>query len=238
MRNKEFLFLLFGACFSLFVLSGCQEKHHSHLDGEKLIKERCASCHNLDLPPKTYKDEKAPPMMAVAFHIKDFIKASSESDKIPKAIDFVKDYVIHPSAKKSFCDKKSLESYGVMPSQKGKVTEDELEAIAEYMFEHYTVKNLTAAQALQNRLQKMAPGERLARKYNCLSCHRKHKDLVGPSFAKIAKRYSNNVEAIAKSIQNGSMQKWQGYRGARMPAFGNKISKQDREILAKWIEKE
>jgi len=223
----------------LVIFSGCQQKqHHSNLDGKKLLEQKCSKCHNLDLPPKTFKDEKAPPMMAVAFHIKDFIKASSESDKIPKAIDFVKDYVVNPSASKSFCDKKSLESYGVMPSQKGKVTQDELQAIAEYMFEHYTVKNLTAAQDLQNRLMKMPKGERLALQNNCFSCHKVDKDIVGPSFKKIAKRYALDLKQIQKSIEDGSKKRWSDYRGAIMPPFRDKISKENSAVLAQWIEEQ
>jgi len=223
---------------SVLFFVGCQEKHHVNLDGEKLLQQKCSQCHNLDLPPKTYADEKAPPMMAVAFHVKDFIQASSESDKIPKAIEFVKDYVINPSASKSFCDKKSLETYGVMPSQKGKVTQEELEAIAMYMFEHYTVKNLTEAQALANKLAKMPQGKRLALKYKCLGCHKPHKDVVGPSFAKIAQRYKQNPSEIEKSIAEGSKGKWNGYRGAIMPSFSKSITQEERKILTQWIEKQ
>jgi cytochrome c len=220
----------------LLFLTGCEQKQSPNLDGEKLIEAKCSSCHNLDLPPKTFEDEKAPPMMAVAFHIRDFIQADSESDKIPKAIEFVKDYVVNPSASKSFCDKKSLQSYGVMPSQKGKVTQNELEAIAEYMFEHFTLKNLNEAQAAENRLRQMPAGERIAIKYNCLTCHKIEKDLVGPSFEKIAKRYADNRAQIKKSIQNGSMKRWKEYRGALMPSFKNKISDKDLDALVSWIE--
>jgi len=219
----------------LMFFAGCEQKHTSNLDGKKLIEAKCSSCHNLDLPPKTFEDEKAPPMMAVGFHIRDFIKADSPSDKIPKAIEFVKDYVVNPSASKSFCDKKSLESYGVMPSQKGKVTQDELEAIAEYMFEHFTLKNLNEAQAVENRLGKMPAGERVALKYNCLTCHKKEKDLVGPSFLKIAKHYTDNRSQMKISIQNGSTKRWQGYRGAVMPSFKHKISEKDLDALVSWI---
>ena len=229
---------LFIASSVLFFLAGCQEKHHLNLDGKKLLEQKCSQCHNLDLPPKTFVDEKAPPMMAVAFHIKDFIKATNESEKIPKAIEFVKDYVVNPSASKSFCDKESLKSYGVMPSQKGKVTQDELEAIAEYMFEHYTVQNLTQAQALANKLAQMPEGKRLALKYKCLGCHKSKRDLVGPSFAKIAQRYKATPQKMQKSIAEGSSGKWEGYRGALMPAFGEKITPQEQEILIQWIEKQ
>jgi len=224
---------------TLFGFSGCQdEKSHIKLDGKKLLEKKCSQCHNLDLPPKTFEDEKAPPMMAVAFHIKDFIKATNESEKIPKGIEFIKDYVINPSVEKSFCDKKSLQTYGVMPSQKGNVTQDELEAIAKYMFKHYTVKNLTQAQKIENELRKMDPAELLARKQSCLGCHKKDKDLVGPSFAKIAKRYKDDTQHIENSIKNGSSKHWKGYHGVVMPKFENKTSQQDREILAKWILKQ
>ena len=219
----------------LVFFSGCQEKQHKNLDGQKLLEQKCSQCHNLDLPPKTFKDEKAPPMMAVAFHIKDFIPASNESEKIPKAIEFIKDYVIHPSASKSFCDKKSLQSYGVMPSQKGNVTQDELQAIGEYIFEHYTVKNLTEAQAAINRLKKMPKGERLALQNGCLTCHRVHQDLVGPSFVHIAQRYKGDILYIQEQIKQGSKGKWQQFHGAIMPAFAQKIPLEEREILAAWI---
>ncbi len=218
----------------LINFTGCQKKQHANLDGKKLLEQKCSACHNLDLPPKTFVDEKAPPMMAVAFHIKDFIPASNESEKIPKAIDFVKDYVIHPSKEKSFCDKKSLQTYGVMPSQKGNVTQEELQAIGEYMFEHYTIKNLTEAQAIENRLKKMPKGERLALQNNCLTCHRVKRDLVGPSFYQIANKY-DDLLYIQERIANGSKGKWSKFHGAIMPSFRDKISLEDQEILAKWI---
>jgi len=225
-------------CMFMIGFTGCQEKKHTDLDGKKLLEQKCSVCHNLDLPPKTFVDEKAPPMMAVAFHIKDFIPASNESEKIPKAIDFVKDYVIHPSKEKSFCDKKSLQTYGVMPSQKGNVTQEELQAIGEYMFEHYTIKNLTEAQAIQNRLKKMPVGKRLALQKNCLTCHRVDKDLVGPSFAKIAQRYKGDTLYIAERIKNGSKGRWKVSHGAIMPAFKATTTLEDQEILAKWIVKQ
>ena len=103
------------------------------------------------------------------------------------------------------------------------------------MFEHYTIKNLTQAQAIQNRLMKMPKGERLAIKYNCLGCHKVERDLVGPSFMKIAKRYALDSKKIQESIKNGSKAQWQDYRGAIMPAFKDKICEEDIKILTKWI---
>ena len=216
-------------------LSACfDNKKTVHLDGKKLMEQKCSRCHNLDLPPKTFENEKAPPMMAVAFHIKGFIKTEDESQRVPKAIVFVKDYVINPSASKSFCDKESLKTYGIMPSQKGKVTQDELQAIAEYMFTHFTQKNLNEAQLIQNKLNAMQKGERLALKNSCLTCHKIDKHIVGPAFKDVAMREGNSLKVLMHSIKNGSKRKYASSKGAIMPAF-KKLSDADVKTIAEWI---
>lgn len=223
---------------TILLFTGCQEESNIQLDGKKLLEQKCSQCHNLELPPKSFADEKAPAMMAVAFHVHDFMPVTNESDKLPKSIAFVKDYVINPDASKSFCDKKSLQDYGIMPSQKGKVTQNELQAIAQYIFSHYTMKNLTQAQEIEERLAKMPKGKRLAMHYDCLACHCIDKKIVGPSFQTISKRYNGEIIPIIKAIKNGSIKKYKSSRGARMPAFDGKITNKDIETIAKWIVKQ
>ena len=218
----------------LFFVGCSQDKKANNLDGKKLLEQKCSRCHNLDLPPKTFEDEKAPPMMAVAFHVRSFIKTEDESQRIPKAIAFVKDYVVSPSVSKSFCDKESLKSYGLMPSQKGKVTQDELQAIAEYMFAHFTQKNLNEAQLLENKLNAMPKGERLALQNNCLSCHKVERKIVGPAFRDVAHRKGNSLEVLMQSIKNGSKKKYASSKGAIMPAF-KKLRDADVKTIAEWI---
>jgi len=218
-------------------MSACNSEPKQKLDGKKLIHTKCASCHNLDLPPKNYDNEVAPPMMAVSFHVASFMQTPNESMRIPKAIEFTKDYVINPSAEKSFCDKKSLQDYGLMPSQKGKVTEDELDAIAKYMFSHYTQEKLSIKQEEINAYNELSDGEKIALKNNCLTCHRIDKYIVGPSFQEIAHTYKDNIDFIKNSILNGSRKKWASSKGAMMPAF-QKLSNKDIETLARWILKQ
>ena len=220
----------------LIFLTACNNstsKQKVNLNAKELLIQKCGKCHNLDLPPKTSEDELAPPMMAVAFHVRDFVKVSNESERDIKAKEFVRDYVINPSEDKSFCDKESLKRYGVMPSLKGKVSEDELIAISNYIFKQFTPQNLAQEQAIIRKLQKMPKGKRLALKYNCLSCHNETKKIVGPSFHNIALKYS--VIDIENGIKNGSSKKWPDSHGAIMPKFKNKIDQKDMKILAKWI---
>jgi len=218
----------------IVVFGGCNQKE-IHYDGEALLKSKCASCHNLNMPPKTYKDEKAPPMMAVAFHVKDFMKVDSPSDKKPKFIDFFKDYVLYPDASKSFCDKESLESYGLMPSQKGNVTEDEVGAIAEYVYDYYDQEKYLTKMKEKAAFDALPLGEQLATQKGCLTCHGITTKKAAPSFMKIAQK---PYDEISDTIANGSRGRWKGFERMTMPAFKQRLSKQEIETLTRWIKKE
>ena len=217
--------LFFTACFD--------DKPTQEYDGKLLLSQKCASCHNLDMPPITSADEKAPPIMAVAFHVHSLIKPSDESQRTPKAIEFVADYVRAPSMEKSFCDKESLASYGVMPSQKEKVTEDEAKAIATYMFHHYTQENFLEIMDAKMKFAALPAGEKIAFKYKCLTCHKIDKDTVGPSFLHVKEKYQNSQKLLQESIKNGSQGKWERIK-AIMPAF-KQASDKELSILAEWI---
>jgi cytochrome c len=220
----------------LFLFSACESSTSSavKLDGEELIAQKCAKCHNLDMPPKSYENEVAPSMMAVTFHLKDFITSNDPSEHEAKIIAFVKDYVIDPSRDKSFCDKASLDSYGLMPSQKGNVTEDELEAIAHYMYETYDNMKMLKIMAEKQRLAKLSLHERVLEQQRCENCHDIHKDKIAPSFEMIAKRYSKEERAtLIESIKKGSKGKWEGKK-LPMPPFKNMTDK-DVEGMVDWI---
>ena len=228
----------FYALFFVLILAGCFEKADDKpkttLNGAGLIKEKCAKCHNLDMPPKSFENERAPSMMAVTFHLKDFIKGSTPADHEQKVVSFIKDYVMDPSRDKSYCDKQSLDSYGVMPSQKGNVTLDELEAIARYMYHHYDNKKLLKIMQEKQRWARMSIQERVEEKYRCQNCHDKSKDKVAPSFEKIAKRYDKKDKNILiNSIKNGSKGKYKGFK-IPMPPF-KKMSDKEINGMVDWI---
>jgi len=219
----------------LLMFSACNDKKPlKNLDGKVLTEQKCASCHNLNIPPVISDDELAPPMMAVAFHMPNFMNPRDESQRIPMAIEFVVDYVRNPSLKKSKCDVKSIKRYGLMPSQKEKVSEDEVQAIATYMFNHYTQENLSKIQKNIAAFNALSSGEKVALKHKCLGCHKVNKKIVGPSFIAIAKKYKDSKEKIIESIKNGSKNSWESSNGAVMPAF-KKINKKELDTLSNWI---
>jgi len=225
--------LLIG--FIVFILSGCDNnKSKNNYDGKKLLEQKCASCHDINMPPIISDDELAPPMMAVAFHVNNFVKTSDESQRTLKAIEFVIDYVENPSLEKSFCDKDSLKRYGLMPSQKDNLLDDEAKAIATYMFEHFTQENLSKKMKDQAEYDKLPAGKKIALKYKCLGCHKVNKKIVGPSFIEISQKYRDSKQIIKDSIKNGSKTNWESSNGAIMPPF-KQISDDELEILSGWI---
>ena len=100
--------------------------------GEELTQKKCASCHMMEIPkPEQLADLKAPAMNAVLFHVK---LAHSEKEEQQK---FIMAYVMNPEIAKSVCESNKVQKFGVMPSQKGKVTKEELVKIADYLIEAY-----------------------------------------------------------------------------------------------------
>ena len=100
--------------------------------GAELLENKCASCHMLEAPEfHQIPTLKAPAMDAVVFHI----NLAMEDEKKKKA--FIVDYVLNPDASKTVCESNKVAHFGVMPSQKGKVSKEELELIATEMLAKY-----------------------------------------------------------------------------------------------------
>ena len=100
--------------------------------GAELTKTNCASCHMLATPtPDMIPVMKAPAMDAVMFHINLLMQEKKEI----KA--FIVDYVMDPKASKSVCESNKVQKFGVMPSLKGKVSEQDLGSIADHMMANF-----------------------------------------------------------------------------------------------------
>ncbi len=137
--TKLWLIVLLGAVS----LMGAEQK----IDGEKVFDKACASCHikmiSSTETKKIFKTLKAPPMVEVSGQLKKNIKIIDDiDDEIHRAvvIAFIKDYVIYPHLDKSMCQAMALERFDLMPSLKGKLSEDELNAVAAWVYDFYVGK--------------------------------------------------------------------------------------------------
>ncbi len=137
--KKLWLIVLMG----VVSLMGAEQK----VDGEKVFDKACASCHvkmiTATETKKVFKTLKAPPMVEVSGQLKKNIKIIDDiDDEIHRAvvIAFIKDYVMYPHLDKSMCEGMALERFGLMPSIKGKLSEEELNAVSAWVYDFYVGK--------------------------------------------------------------------------------------------------
>jgi cytochrome c len=223
---------------ALVSIIGCNQstKHTKITDVEKLTEQKCSMCHNLDMQPNTTETEKAPPLYTVTVHLKDWMKTDNPSELKGKFVGFVTDYVINPSLDKSYCTKDMLKLYGLMPSQKGNVTPDEVEAIANYIFDKYDQEKLLAILQEKARIQALPLHEQVLQTHNCKMCHNPYNDKTAPSYKMIAQRYKDDSNATAilkQSITQGSHGKWKNYM---LPMQGYQdIKPKQLDAFIEWI---
>jgi hypothetical protein len=124
--------------FSLSLLSSL-----ALADGYEVYKNVCATCHIESISKATVLANldkmKAPPMVEVSNRIRANIVIADEDEDVHKHLFtlFVKDYIINPDLMKTMCNPGAVERFGVMPSQKAKVSEKEAEEVAIWLYERY-----------------------------------------------------------------------------------------------------
>jgi cytochrome c len=112
-------------------------------DGYEVYKKNCMSCHiemiSVKKTKQMFKTLKAPPMVEVSNQIKSNIIVKDEDEDIHRHLVtlFIRDYIEHPSLEYSMCQAMALEHFGVMPSQKGKLSSEEIAAVAEWIYDRY-----------------------------------------------------------------------------------------------------
>ena len=95
--------------------------------GKELFLKKCGICHKLTFP-KNKADMVAPPAPGVMFHMHQRFKSDKE------ILAYMRNFVINPTKKTSL--KKETKRFGLMPSQKGIVTQEELNKITKWMVEN------------------------------------------------------------------------------------------------------
>ena len=120
-------------------------------DAKEIFIQKCAICHSMTKP--TNKSTMlAPPARGVMFHMSEALKTK---DKIK---DHITDFVLNPTKEKAIC--KSVRRFGLMPSQEGVITKDELDKVATWMIE-----NLSGVTKLQH--EKEQKKERKNKQHKC-----------------------------------------------------------------------
>lgn len=97
---------------------------------ESLAENKCGGCHLIGKITKEKLNKmSAPPWWALAKKVK--VAYANRLD----GINFIVNYTLNPSEDKMLFPKETKERFGMMPSQKGALSDDELRAIAEYILD-------------------------------------------------------------------------------------------------------
>lgn len=107
-------------------------------NGEELFKNKCGICHPMTRPADR-SQMIAPPAKGLMFHMSEEL----ESDE--KILAHINSFVINPSKEKAIC--RSVKRFGLMPSQKGIITNEELDIVAKWMVDNLKMSK----QDYQNR---------------------------------------------------------------------------------------
>ncbi len=111
--------------------------------GYSVYQKHCRHCHIEMMEKKevlkTFHTLKAPPMVEVANRLRENILIADDDDDVKTrvTIAFIKEYIENPDIQYSMCHPMAIEKFGIMPSLKGKLTEEERHAVAEWIIERY-----------------------------------------------------------------------------------------------------
>ncbi len=113
------------------------------LAGQKVFDKVCSACHieiiDKKTALKTFKTLKAPPMNEVANQLKNNIIIKDDDDDVHRAvvIAFIKDYIKYPELSKVMCNPPAVDKFGIMPSQRPHLSEEEINAVSTWLYDRY-----------------------------------------------------------------------------------------------------
>ena len=99
-------------------------------EGASLFQSKCIACHQTTRPGDM-STLVAPPVMGVMRHVKMTYRTKED------AVKFITEYALNPQASKAVCMAEKIKRFGLMPSQKGNVTKEELQTIASWMYDTF-----------------------------------------------------------------------------------------------------
>jgi len=115
---------------------------------EDTFEKKCSTCHKGYIAQsqliKNYEQNnslfklKAPTLTELSFALRDQIgdRMGDKESQLMEIEDFLKNYLSDPNKKRSILSKSVTRHFETMPKMKGKLKDEEIEALASYMFDY------------------------------------------------------------------------------------------------------
>ncbi len=200
----------------------------SYEAGKKIFKAKCSSCHKGYISEKVlennfYKRDnkvlnlKAPTVNMLAYFIKEapeHIGDKNDPEMQRMEIgDFVQDYVYNPNRKNSVIPNHFLKYFDLKKSMKGKISQEELSNISDYLFDYKARKSeklkkvLLENMSIDNLLNKAKKEHKLllieASSDSCYYCKKMQKDVL--SLSDVQKAIDKNYLFIKIDIDKKNL---------------------------------
>ncbi len=110
---------------------------------ELIFQKKCAMCHTIGKPKnKQFKKRMVAPPVDVAMKgvvvTIDAVEGPFKDDELKKeSIMFLKDYLFNPSREKTNCEDIVVEKFGMMPSLKGFISQEELDIVVPWVYDKF-----------------------------------------------------------------------------------------------------
>ncbi len=118
-------------------------------EGEEVYQKKCASCHEAFIPVEKLMENfmeknntllhlKAPSINQISFRLKQQIgdpKGDEDMHRMEVGA-FISDYLQNPDKQKSICLPDVIKYFETMPSMKGQLSTDEIEAVSEFLYDY------------------------------------------------------------------------------------------------------
>jgi len=121
----------------------------AEVTGEDVYEKKCATCHKLYISPtkliENFMEQNnttlkltAPTINQIVFRLKNRIGDPKGDEDIHRMeVDsFIADYLMNPDKSKSVCLPKVLKHFETMPSMKGKISVDEIDAVSTFLYDY------------------------------------------------------------------------------------------------------
>ncbi len=143
--------------------------------GTELFTNYCSSCHATVVGTNESGGEVT--NIYEAPYIKDVVsKLKTETKTKEEFLAFVKDYIENPDKRKSLYGKRAIKDFGLMPSLKGVMSDDDSTKLANYLYSDYDnatpkiKEKKSVSDESSQKSEQFIKSEALFTRY-CSSCH-------------------------------------------------------------------
>ena len=159
MKFKKILFFIPLATTILF----------SNQTGEEVFNKNCSECHATILGVDHdggYENTLLTPAPYVSDLVKKLKKETATQEKFS---EFIKEYIDNPDKRKSLYGKRAIKKFGLMPSLKGAISDEEKSLLIDYLYNEKFIKEVPQ-KVKKEVVREVDPREKLFTK-NCAECH-------------------------------------------------------------------